>query len=177
MDRRSNTRKWLVPASIFAYITAYLFTVGDIGIGRYGRGWQVVESPFIRMIEMRRAFQFEAIAMAELERMILFISPGNLLIAATLGSLLALNIDGILDLRERTVCSVPGRLGTSAGALPALLAGGACCAPGILLLIGIPGLGVFIGLFAWLIPLSIVILAVSRYWQRKNGAGPILTLF
>lgn len=177
MALRGKLRKRLVSGSVPAYITAYLFTVGDIGTGRYGLGWRVVESPFMRMIEMRGAFQFEAIAMAELERVILFISPGNLLMAGILGSLLALNIDGILDLRERAVCSVPGRLGTSAGALPALLAGGACCAPGILLLIGIPGLGAFIGLFAWMIPLSMILLVISRFWQRKQGATPVLGTF
>jgi hypothetical protein len=59
---------------------------------------------------------------------------------------------------------------------PALLAGGACCAPSLLLVLGIPGLGAFVGLFAWLLPLSLLLLVLSRCWQRRRGAPRVLWL-
>ena len=57
-----------------------------------------------------------------------------------------------------------------------LLAGGACCSPGLLLLLGIPALGAFVGLFSWLVPLSILLLGGARIWQHRQGAPPMFRL-
>lgn len=168
-----NIRFRLLAGTVPAYILIYLFTIGDIGIGRYGWGLKTVSSPLSRMLETRGPFHFEAVAMAELGPAVVLISPGNLLVSAVLGMLLAVNIIGILDLRH-SGCRLPGRMGVSAGAIPALLAGGACCAPSLLLLLGLPGLGAFIGLFAWLVPLSVLLLTLNRWYQRRLGAAPIL---
>ncbi|PSQ91373.1 MAG: hypothetical protein BRD57_04630 [Proteobacteria bacterium SW_6_67_9] len=54
--------------------------------------------------------------------------------------------------------------------MPALLAGGAYCAPALLLLTGLPSLGAFAGLFSGLVPLAIGALGVARWWQRRLGA-------
>lgn len=72
--------------------------------------------------------------------------------------------------RTPPACAVPGARTGLLASVPALLAGGACCAPALLLLVGIPGLGALAGLFAWLIPLSLALLLASRWWQRRSGA-------
>lgn len=111
--------------------------------------------------------------MLELGVAVILLSPVNIIIALSLGLLLMLNLHGALDLRRQSECRLPTG-GTTMAALPALFAGGACCAPALLLLIGLPGLGAFISLFAWLVPLSFVLLVISRWWQRRQGAGAIL---
>ncbi|MEX2525544.1 MAG: hypothetical protein WD750_11350 [Gammaproteobacteria bacterium] len=171
--KTNKSRVWPIAGTTAGYMLIYLFVIGDIGFGHYGWHWQAVSSPLTRMMEMRAAFHFEAVAMAELGRAVILISPGNLFVSAILGSLLAANILGALDLRH-SECRLPGRYSISAGALPALLAGGACCAPGIVLLLGLPGLGAFIGLFAWLVPLSVILLLINRRYQRRMGAKTLL---
>lgn len=150
------------------YLIVYLYLIGDIDIGN--TGWRVLtaSSDPLRMFTLRSPFHFEAIALAELGWITMLLSPLNLLLAAGLSVLLALNIHGYLALKS-TSCNVSSR-GSGASALIALLSGGACCAPGILLLLGIPSLGALAGFFGWLLPLSILLLAANRGWQRCRGA-------
>jgi len=172
--RRSG---WIAATCGVAYAGLYLWALGDLDRGGTGWHWQPVAVTLERALAMRAPFQFEAVAMAELGPVLWLVSPGNLVVAGLLGLLLALNLDGALDLRRGAACSVGSSQGAlAAGAAPALLAGGACCAPSLLLLLGIPGLGGFVALFPWLIPVSLVLLLASRTWQRRLGARPIAGL-
>lgn len=154
------------------YALLYLYLIGDIDLMATGWQWQHVPLSIERLLSQRSPFYFEAFAKLELAIAVFLVSPLNILIALSLGLLLGLNIHGALDLNNSRTCSVPAG-GTLSGALPALLAGGACCAPALLLLIGIPGLGAFVGLFPWLMPLSFVLLFFGRWWQRRLGARRI----
>ena len=111
--------------------------------------------------------------MLEMGELVILLSPVNLLIAATLSVLLGLNLHGTLALRQSAHCTAI----SSAGAWPSLLAGGACCAPSLLLLLGTPGLGAFVSLFAWMLPLALILLLISRCWQRRQGAPAVWSLF
>lgn len=152
------------------YALGYLYALGDLSTATRPV-WSVTLGNPGLWLDQRVVFQFEAIAMLEAGHIVWLISPLNLLIAATLGVLLALNIDGGWMLWKRpAACGLAGRGGGVLAAVPALAAGGACCAPSLLLLLGIPGLGAFAALFAWLVPLSLVLLGASRWWQRRQGA-------
>lgn len=157
-----------------AYAVFYLYALGDLDSAPTAWSWASLDWEWSRLWAMRSSWQFEALALLQLGPLVILLSPLNLLFAALLGLLLALNLDGALALREAAQCSLASRNAWSVGAWPALLAGGACCAPSLLLLIGIPGLGAFIGLFAWLLPLSFVLLLSSRLWQRGRGVPPVL---
>jgi len=168
---------WIAVACGLAYAGLYLWALGDLDRGGTGWHWQPVAVTLERALAMRAPFQFEAVAMAELGPVLWLVSPLNLAVAGALGLLLALNLDGALYLRWSAACSVGSSHGALAGgALPALLAGGACCAPSLLLLLGIPGLGSFVAFFPWLIPFSLALLLGSRVWQRRRGARPIAGL-
>ncbi|ABI57843.1 hypothetical protein ACN2MM_13280 [Alkalilimnicola ehrlichii MLHE-1] len=163
-------------AAGLGYAALYLWLTGDLDLtGDTAWRWQLGRLEWAHVIQARAPFLYEAVALVQAGRLMWLISPLNLLITALLAGLLAANVHGMLTLRRgaATHCR-SGRGGAASGALPALLAGSACCAPGILLLLGIPALGAFVGLFAWLIPLSLLLLALSRGWQRWWGAPPLL---
>ena len=151
------------------YALVYLYALGDLSTLPEA-AWGARTGDPARWLEQRGLMQFEAVAMLEAGRVLWLVSPLNTAMAAALSALLALNLDGAWVLwRSPAACG----LGTTSGVLaafPALIAGGACCAPSILLLIGIPGLGAFAGLFGWLVPLSLVLLVASRWWQCRLGA-------
>ncbi len=152
------------------YALGYLYALGDLSTAARPV-WSLTLGDPGRWLDQRVVFQFEGIAMLQAGHIVWLISPLNLLIAAALGVLLALNIDGGWMLWKRpAACGITGRGGGVLAAVPALAAGGACCAPSLLLLLGIPGLGAFAAMFAWLVPVSLLLLAASRCWQRRQGA-------
>lgn len=162
-----------------AYALAYLYLIGDVDPQGAGN-WGVVVGDWSAWFERRGLLHFEPILLLELGPLLWLFSPLNLLLATVLGSLLAGNLHGAWHLcRRRDACALPseskGSSNLAAGgglfaALPAMLAGGACCAPSLLLLLGMPGLGAFAGLFGWLLPVSLLVLLCSRFWQRHRGA-------
>jgi hypothetical protein len=165
---RTNPRWLPITALAVLYALLYLYAIGDLDFGRSGWSWQALDWQWCRLLARRSAWHFEAVAMLELGYLVLLLSPANLTLAGLLAVLLALNLHGALALRAQARCSLRQSAASSVGLWPALLAGGACCAPSLLLLLAIPGLGVFVGLFA------AVAVAASRCWQRRRGAPRVL---
>ncbi len=172
-----------MPVSVgIGYMVLYLYVIGDLDIvGPPWWGIQVSELSLQQMLASRSTLLFESVATIEAGYVIWLVSPINLMIALFMGGLLAANLHGAIFLRRQAACSIdpsPGG-GNSAmvgGMIPALLAGGACCAPSLILLLGIPGLGAMSAFFGWLIPLSVLILGLNRLWQHHLGAPPMLSL-
>jgi len=159
-----------------AYFVGYLWVTGDLSL-TYTAGWHVrlVEDWPSLLLKARGVFYFEAIAVVQAARVMFLVSPLNMAIAATLAILLGANIHGAAMLRRAPAQCRAG--GTNAGvlaALPALLAGGACCAPALVIVLGLPSLGALAGFFGWLIPLAMALLVFSRWWQRRQGAPALL---
>lgn len=157
-----------------AYAFLYLYSLGDITF--YGPpAWDTYVSALTwdRIFSARSLFQFESVVVLELGYLVWLISPLNLLVALLLSGLLAANIHGVLYLRAQSQACRTGSGGALAGALPAMLAGGTCCAPSLLLLLGIPSLGALSAYLGWLIPLSLVALMLNRIWQNWRGAPPL----
>lgn len=154
------------------YALGYLYALGDLSTAPRPL-WSLTLGDPTRWLDQRVVFQFEGVAMVQVGPIVWLISPVNLLIATALGVLLALNIHGAWLLWKRpAACGIAGRGSGVLVAIPALAAGGACCAPSLLLLLGIPGLGAFAALFAWLVPVSLLLLGANRWWQRRLGAPP-----
>lgn len=169
-------RRRIAVGSGAAYLAAYLYLLGDLTFGSHaGWGMRVADNWGELWLRPRSMFQFEGIAMIEGGFATLVVSPLNLLIAGVLAFLVAANVHGALALRQAPAqCSVSGSSAGLAAAAPALLASGACCAPALLLLIGLPSLGAFAGLFGWLIPLAFGLLVASRWWQLRLGAPRLI---
>ncbi len=168
----ATTARRLAIALGGAYLVGYLIVIGDLSLARTS-GWHgAVAAAWHEMwLKARSLVQFEAIAQLQAGRVVWLISPLNLAIASVIAALVAINIHGAIEIRRQPAACRPG--GSSAGlvaGLPALLAGGACCAPALIILLGLPALGAFAGLFGWLVPVSIALLVASRWWQRRLGA-------
>lgn len=174
-----STRRAAIAVGVgIAYLALYLYMLGDLGFGASGWDLRVSSQWPTLWLKARAPFQFEGIAMVDAGLVRWIISPLNLAIALVLGGLLAANVHGAIALRQDPpACRAPGAGAGALAALPALLAGGACCAPALVLLIGLPSLGAFAGLFSWLVPVAIGALVATRWWQRRIGApalGPRL---
>jgi hypothetical protein len=170
--RRRRSRIAIFAA--LAYAGFYLFAIGDVDlVGPPAWDARLGEVTAQRILSARAPFQFEAVAVLEAGYLVWLVSPLNLLVAAILAALLAANIAGALYLRAHAQCGTGGK-STLGSALPALMAGGACCAPSLILLLGVPGLGALAAWLPWLVPVSMFALAANRWWQHRQGAPPLV---
>ncbi len=170
MIEAQSARLWIPLLAGTAYGLLYLYAIGDVTF--YGPphwGAYLTEVSLDRVFSARSTLMFEAIAVIELGWLVWLFSPINLFLTLVIAGLLAANIHGVLYIRHH-----PRQCGTRGnkallGAVPALLGGGACCAPSLILLLGIPSLGAFSAFFGWLLPVSVIVLGLSRIWQHGQG--------
>jgi hypothetical protein len=91
----------------------------------------------------------------------ILISPLNIVVAMLLAVLAGLNLTVTwMAFRQPKACGFNRSTGILAS-LPALLAGSACCAPAIMLILGLQILSLFVSAFQVLIPVSIALLIVT----------------
>ncbi len=156
------------------YGVFYLYAIGDVRVtGPPGWNAYIAEVSLERALRARSTMMFEAVAVIEAGYLIWLISPVNLLLAGLLSGLLAANVHGALYLRTQEQTCRTGN-GLIAGALPALLAGGACCAPSLILMLSIPAVAVLGAFFGWLVIVSLLALGLNRLWQHHKGAPNLI---
>lgn len=146
-----------------AYLVVFLWAVNQLSF-QTGIGFSttVVSDPLTRMFEPGIGpFIYEPIALIDLWVIRLLFSPVNMVLGLTIAGFVGLNIGlSYLAVTQPKSCG----LGTSAGILasiPALLAGSTCCAPVILLVLGIQASGIIMTGFSVLLPAGIALLLGS----------------
>lgn len=153
----------VVVLSGVAYLLVYLYAIGNLtyqpGIGY---GWLVVESPLARMFEPGPGrFAYEPIAMVDLWTVRYLLSPINTAVGLGIAALVGLNMGlSYLAVVQPKACG----LGASSGilsSLPAVLAGSACCAPVLLIVLGITASGTLLAILPWLLPFGVLLLLAS----------------
>lgn len=151
--------RWLSLALFRGYLTVFLLALGDLSLG--GGDFEFATVEWRRGLERAGAFTFQPVARLTLPGLTFLLSPVNLAIGALLSGLAGLNLAvTVLALRQPRAC----RFNRSAGILasvPALLAGSACCAPAIVLLLGLQVSSLMMGVFQVLIPISLGLLLVT----------------
>jgi hypothetical protein len=141
------------------YLVLFLLALGDISTG--GHGFEVLTTDWTRMFERTGALTFEAIAQLTVPGLTILLSPINVAIGLVLAVLAALNLTvTYLAFRQPRACRFNRSTGIMAS-LPALLAGSACCAPTIVLILGLQVSWLFITVFQVLIPTSVALLLVT----------------
>lgn len=146
------------------YLFAFLYMVQDVVINTdAGIGVSVpVADPLSTMFQRAGGqFSFEAVALVELGVVSWTFSPLNTLVGTTIAALVGLNIAlTYLAVTQPRACGIGASSGVFAS-VPALLAGGACCAPVLALVFGIQMSGLLLTAFAWLLPVGVALLLVS----------------
>ena len=143
-----------------AYTAIFLWALGNLGYQPgIGFGYTMVNEPLTRMFEPGPGrFVYEPIAILDLGVVRMLFSPFNTLIGLALGVLVGLNLAlSYLAIVQPKACGI----GTSSGLLasiPAVMAGGACCAPVILIVLGITAGGTMLTIITWLLPVGVVLL-------------------
>jgi hypothetical protein len=164
-----------------AYLLLYLLAIQDIAVsasGKYGRfadtpSLEVVPEWPDRIFAERAPFLFEPVATAyPVPQVAIFLSPGNLLIGATLAALLGLNVAAALWAGSRERACGRRRYAGALGALPGLLLGFSCCAPSFILLLG-PSfaaafLPTFIPLRPYLFPAAVGLMGAMLVWSGRR---------
>lgn len=141
------------------YLLLLLVALQDISLG--GSGFQFLTVEWTRMFDRTGAITFEPIAQLTVPGLTVLISPLNILIATVLAVLAGLNLTVTwLAFRQPKACRFNRSTGILAS-LPALLAGSACCAPAIVLILGLQVSSLFVTVFQVLIPVSVAILLVT----------------
>jgi hypothetical protein len=107
---------------------------------------------------------FDAVALVQTPLFTLLVAPVNIAIGAVLSLLVGLNLTlSFIAWRQPKVCAIDRAAG-AAGILPGLLAGGACCAPTILLIAGLQATAALVTAIQWMIPVAFVLLVGSLVW-------------
>jgi hypothetical protein len=146
-----------------AYLALFLIAVADLTIDGAPRPFSifVVADWQDLMFRQQSPFQFEAVAILEAPFLVWLVSPVNIAIGVALGLLTGLQIALVRIARRCAVaCGLSPATGVLAG-LPGLLAGSACCAPILFLLLGIQVTASLVTLMGLLIPAAFVFLAVG----------------
>ncbi len=156
----------------FLYFLLYLYAIGQLVLGR--NAFSPEESPaFVlvpgwpaKLFEPIAGYTFEPVAaLYPFEGLTFLVAPPNLLIGASLGGLIALNVASAAhSLATVRVCrrlSWTGLLGS----LPALLTGFACCVPTVGLVLGANLALTLISLQTFLLPVSLAALAAGLFWN------------
>jgi hypothetical protein len=141
------------------YLLLFLIALQDITFS--GRDVQVLTTHWTRMFERTGTFTFEPIVQVTWPGATILLSPVNLAIGSVLSLLVGLNLAvTTLAFRSPAACRFPRGTGLLVS-LPALLAGGACCAPTVVLLLGLQVTSAFMTVFQMLIPASVILLLIA----------------
>lgn len=182
--RAVTTRRDTLPVAVLAttvYLGIYLLALRDLrwvpGRSRGGPGPSlfVVENPLVRAFEPGPGpYTFEPVALVSVGPVRLLLSPGNLAIGLALSILVGVTLGvAALAARQPRACGVTPGVGPLA-ALPALLGGGACCAPTILLATGVTAGAGTLAAVRWLLPVGVLaVLAGLAYLAGKIDATAV----
>lgn len=161
---------WLIAVAVFVlylilyfYFIGYLiFTASENFTFQWLPNWQDL------IWRQRSPLLFESVAIFQTPLFTLFISIPNLIIGIILSLLVAANIIvSIYSFQALGLRGVRG-LGILVGTVPALLSGAACCAPLLIVFLGIQLSAGLLGVFAFLVPLAIILLLASLLWSLSR---------
>lgn len=146
-----------------AYLVLFLFILENLAVvPGVGLSIEVVDAPLTQMLRPAPgAFLFEPIALLQAGVVVWEFSPLNTVSGLSIALLVGVNLSvSYLAITQPRACGMSTGAGVLAS-LPALLAGSACCAPVIFLVVGIQVTGTLITAFSLLLPVSIFLLIAT----------------
>lgn len=153
------------------YFVLYSTIVGHLTSGAGTLDLFVVSEPTARVFQQTGTLAYEPIARVDLVVVSYLFSPLNFGLAASLSTLVALNLSlSYLTWRYPNACAV-GSSSQSAGlmaSVPALLSGAACCGPVVFIVLGIQATGFLLAAFSSLVPVAVGLLLVTLVYTGQN---------
>ncbi len=170
--RADRTSQLIALALTVVYLLLFQFATSELALhGRFQNltffalaDWQAI------MFEARVPFQFEPIAIVEGPFFTWLLSPLNIGIGVMLGGLTGTQI-ALTNVARKcsTSCGLNRATGLLAG-LPGLLAGSACCAPIIFVLLGVQLTASIVTVMGLMVPIAFVLLAGGLLYTVRVGA-------
>ena len=155
------------------YLVLFQIALGDLTVDlRAARAPEAFLVPgWSDMIwRTRGPFHFEPVGMLEAPFVVWLLSPVNLVIGAVLGALTGVQIALVRVARRCAVqCGLSPLTGVLAG-LPGLLAGTACCAPLLFLLLGVQVTAGLLTLMGLMVPIAFVLLLAGMLLSLRYAA-------
>ena len=169
LEPKAQILAWGVAA---IYLMLFLVANADLTVdGVYRPVSGFVASDWTSLLFRRRApFNFEAVAVMEAPGLVWLVSPLNIAIGVTLGLLTGLQIALVGIARKCSLaCGLSPATGILAG-LPGLLAGSACCAPLLFVLLGIQVTASLVTLMGLLVPAAFLFLGAGLAMTLRTAA-------
>ncbi|MFB6154010.1 MAG: hypothetical protein ABEJ27_07135 [Halodesulfurarchaeum sp.] len=166
VGRRDSLGVGLVAAGL--YLVLYLVSIRAL-VGGTGRvGVLVADTPWSLVFQRNGTLSFEPIARIDFAVGTLLVSPVEIALATGLAILVGLNIAlAYLAWRQPRACGVSPGVGVFA-AVPALLSGSACCAPLLLIVLGLQASGLLLSAVDVLIPASVLLLLAGIFLVTRR---------
>jgi hypothetical protein len=144
------------------YLVTFLWAIGDLSFQSVGTDFFTVSDPYSRALEPAPgAYMHEPVALLDLWVARFLISPVNVALGLGVSLLVGVNLAlSYLAVTQPKSCGLGAASGIFA-AIPALLAGSACCGPALLVVLGITASSTLLTLFSWLLPIGVGLLLVS----------------
>lgn len=146
-----------------AYLVVFMIALGDLAFDGAMRpfAFVAVGDWANLLLRQRTPFQFEAVAVVEAPFVVWLLSPANLAIGALLGALTGIQIALVgIAAQCSSACGLSPATGVLAG-LPGLLAGSACCAPVLFVLLGLQVTASVVTVVGLLIPAALLLLTAG----------------
>lgn len=141
------------------YMVLFLVALQDVTVG--GSGFAVATADWSRTFERVGAVTFEPVARITIPGVTILLAPLNILLGLVISVLVGLNLLlTYIAFKRPKACSFNHSTGILAS-FPALLAGGACCAPVIILILGLQLSSALVTAFQVMIPVAVVLLLVT----------------
>lgn len=150
---------WIFISISLVYLFIYLVSLGDITFS--GGSFGVASVEWSKMLKRSGYLTFEPIYQLSTPVLTVLLSPINLVIGTAISTLVGVNLTvTVLAFGQPSVCDFNRSVGVISS-LPALLAGGACCAPVIVLIFGLQMSTLVVSISQFMIPIAIVLLVIT----------------
>ena len=165
----------LAAAVSVGYTLLFLWLTQDLVVHGFRRELSFEVLDIGLLLKRRAPYSFEAVAVLDLPVASLLVSPVNISLAGAVGLLVGVNVAySYAAFRKPEACSTGNTAGVLAG-VPALAAGGACCAPVVFVALGVQATAGLLALQTALLPASVLALVVSMVYVSGKVDHDALT--
>jgi hypothetical protein len=154
------------------YVLVFQYAIADLSIDGTSRSWSFFALSNWQEVVFRQrvAFQFESVAILEGPFFVWLLSPANIALGVVLGLLTGIQIALVGIARKCAVsCGLSPAAGLFAG-LPGLLAGSACCAPILFVILGVQLTASLVTLMGLMVPIAFVLLLGGLVYTARVAA-------